>query len=385
VDSDRLRAAYRALSPQAAPGVDGVTWQAYGQDLEANLHDLHRRLHSGRYRARPSRRAHIPKADGRLRPLGIASLEDKIVQRAVVEVLNAVYEVDTAGFSYGFRPGRSPHQALDALTVGIGRKKVNWVLDADIRDFFTSLDHGWLAKFLEHRIADKRVLRLIGKWVSAGVIENGSWSQTVQGAPQGASVSPLLANVYLHYVLDLWAKWWRSRYAHGDVIIVRFADDFVVGFEHQEDAQRFLADLRERFAKFALELHPEKTRLIEFGRHAAERRRARGLGKPETFEFLASRTCAGRPGPGASGSSASRSRSGCGPSCGRSTTNLSDADISPSRCKGAGWQAWCAGTSPTTPCPATPTRWRPSAARQLGTGTRRFGAAASAPGSTGRG
>jgi len=286
VDSDRLRAAYRALSPQAAPGVDGVTWQAYGQDLEANLHDLHRRLHSGRYRARPSRRAHIPKADGRLRPLGIASLEDKIVQRAVVEVLNAVYEVDFAGFSYGFRPGRSPHQALDALTVGIGRKKVNWVLDADIRDFFTSLDHGWLAKFLEHRIADKRVLRLIGKWVSAGVIENGNWSQTVQGAPQGASVSPLLANVYLHYVLDLWAEWWRSRYAHGDVIIVRFAEDFVVGFEHQEDAQRFLADLRERFAKFVLELHPEKTRLIEFGRHAAERRRARGLGKPETFEFL---------------------------------------------------------------------------------------------------
>ena len=225
--------AYWALSPKAAPGVDGVTWEDYGQDLVANLRDLHDRVHSGRYRARPSRRAYIPKADGRQRPLGIAALEDKIVQRAVVEVLNAIYEVDFLGFSYGFRPGRSPHDALDALATGIERRKVNWMLDADIRDFFTSLDHGWLEKFLGHRIADKRVLRLIRKWLSAGVIENGTWSETAEGAPQGASVSPLLANVYLHYVLDLWAEWWRRRHARGDVIIVRFADDFIVGFEHQ--------------------------------------------------------------------------------------------------------------------------------------------------------
>jgi group II intron reverse transcriptase/maturase len=286
VTLDRLRAAYRAIRPQAAPGVDGVTWAAYGEDVEANLQDLHRRLHAGSYRARPSRRSYIPKADGRLRPLGIATVEDKILQRAVVEVLNAVYETDFRGFSYGFRPGRNPHQALDALTVGIWRKKVNWVLDADIRDFFTSLDHGWLERFLEHRIADKRVLRLIRKWLSAGVIEGGNWSQTTEGAPQGASASPLLANVYLHYVFDLWADWWRSHRAHGEVIIVRWADDFIVGFEHQADAQRFLAELRGRFAKFGLELHPEKTRLIEFGRFSARNRQARGLGKPETFDFL---------------------------------------------------------------------------------------------------
>src|SRR3954454_12044785 len=286
VDVDRLRAAYWAIRPKAAPGVDGVTWGDYGADLEANLRDLHDRVHAGRYRARPSRRVFIAKADGRLRPLGVAALEDKILQRAVVEVLNAVYEVDFLGFSYGFRPGRSPRHALDALTVGIWQKKVNWVVDADIRDFFTRLDHGWVGKFLGHRIADKRVLRLIGKWLGAGVIENGNWSQTVEGAPQGASVSPLLANVYLHYVLDLWVDWWRRRHARGNVIIVRFADDFIVGFEYQDDAQRLLAELRERLAKFALELHPDKTRLIEFGRYAAERRRARGLGKPETFDFL---------------------------------------------------------------------------------------------------
>jgi RNA-directed DNA polymerase len=286
VDLGRLRAAYWAISPKAAPGVDGMTWVTYGQELEVNLRRLHAQVHSGTYRARPSRRAYIPKADGRQRPLGIAALEDKILQRAVVEVLNAVYEVDFLGFSYGFRPGRGPHHALDALTVGIERKSVNWVLDADIRDFFTSLDHSWLEKFLEHRIADQRVLRLIGKWLTAGVIEDGEWSQMQEGAPQGASVSPLLANVYLHYVFDLWARWWRSRYAHGDVIIVRFADDFIVGFEHERDAQRFQTDLRGRFAKFGLELHPDKTRLIEFGRHAARNRAARGVPKPETFDFL---------------------------------------------------------------------------------------------------
>lgn len=286
VDLPRLRTAYWAIRPQAAPGVDGVTWAAYGRDLEANLRDLHERLHAGRYRAKPSRRVYIPKADGRQRPLGIASLEDKVLQRAVVEVLNAIYEVDFVGFSYGFRPGRGPHDALDALAAGITRKKVNWVLDADLRDFFTSLDHGWLEKFLEHRIADKRVLRLIRKWVSAGVIEDEAWTASEQGAPQGASASPLLANVYLHYALDRWVRQWRTRHAHGDVVFVRFADDFVAGFEHEDDARQFLADLRERIAKFALELHPDKTRLIEFGRHAARARAARGLGKPETFDFL---------------------------------------------------------------------------------------------------
>lgn len=286
VDVDRLRAAYRAIRPQAAPGVDGVTWAAYGQELDANLVDLHRRVHSGSYRAKPSRRVYIPKADGRLRPLGIAALEDKIVQRAVVEVLGAVYEVDFRGFSYGFRPGRGPHHALDALTVGIERKRVNWVLDADIRDFFGQLDRVWLKKFLEHRIADRRVLRLIDKWLAAGVVEDGIWSKTEQGSAQGASVSPLLANVYLHYVLDLWADWWRRQPGRGDVIIVRFADDFIVGFEYEDDARRFLDELRDRFARFGLELHPDKTRLIEFGRRADRDRKVRGLGKPETFDFL---------------------------------------------------------------------------------------------------
>ena len=271
----------RTISPKAAPGVDGVTWDAYGQDLVSKPPGPARAGAAGRYRASPSRRVYIPKADGRLRPLGIASLEDKIVQRAVVEVLNAVYEADFRGFSYGFRPGRGPHQALDALAAGIMRKRVNWVLDADIRDFFGQLDRGWLGKFLRHRIADERVLRLIGKWLAAGVIEDGQWTESEKGSPQGASVSPLLANVYLHYVLDLWADWWRKRHAHGDVIIVRFADDFIVGFEHKDDAERFLAELRGRFAKFGLELHPGKTRLIEFGRHAArqpEGTRARQAG-----------------------------------------------------------------------------------------------------------
>jgi len=286
VDLDRLRAAYRAIRPLAAPGIDGVTWDSYGQDLEENLQGLLARVHSGAYRASASRRVYIPKADGRQRPLGIATVEDKILQRAVVEVLNAIYEEDFLGFSYGFRPGRSPHDALDALTVGIERKKVNWVLDADIADFFSNLDHDWLTKFLEHRIADRRVLRLIKKWVNAGVLEDGKWTASEVGAPQGASASPLLANVYLHYVLDRWSRQWRQRHAHGDVVIVRFADDFVAGVEHENDARQFLADLRERFAKFGLELHPDKTRLIEFGRQAARNRKARGDGKPETFDFL---------------------------------------------------------------------------------------------------
>jgi RNA-directed DNA polymerase len=273
------------------PGIDGVTWSDYGQDLEENLRDLHARVHRGSYRARPSRRVYIPKADGRLRPLGIASLEDKILQRATVEVLNTIYESDFLGFSYGFRPGRSPHHALDALAAGIVKRKVNWVLDADVRDFFTRLDHAWLERVLEHRIADRRVLRLIRKWISAGVIEDGAWTSCDEGVPQGASASPLLANIYLHYVFDLWADQWRRRHARGDVILVRFADDYVAGFEHREDAERFLADLRERFAEFNLELADEKTRLIEFGRFAAQRRKARGLGRPETFDFLGFTHC----------------------------------------------------------------------------------------------
>ena len=286
VDVDRLRAAYFALRRKAAPGVDGVTWHDYGQDLEANLTDLHARVHRGSYRAKPSRRVFIPKPDGRQRPLGVASLEDKILQRAVVEVLNAIYEQDFLGFSYGFRPGRKPHDALDALATGILRKRVNWVLDADFRDYFSTLDHQWLERFVEHRIADKRVLRLIQKWLAAGVIENRKWTAFEEGVPQGASASPLLANVYLHYVFDLWAHQWRTRHAHGDVVIVRFADDFVVGFEHREDAERFWADLRDRLAQFGLELNAEKTRLIEFGRFAARNRKTRGLGRPETFRFL---------------------------------------------------------------------------------------------------
>jgi RNA-directed DNA polymerase len=286
VDLARLWAAYVAINPKAAPGVDRVTWETYGQDLRANLEALLRRVHSGAYRASPSRRVYIPKPDGRQRPLGIATLEDKILQRAVVEVLNAIYEEDFLGFSYGFRPGRSPHDALDALAVGISERKVNWILDADVSDFFSKLDHAWMQKFLEHRIADKRVLRLIGKWLAAGVIEDGTWSETIEGSPQGASVSPLLANVYLHYVFDRWVRQWRKTHARGDMIVTRFADDFVVGFERLGDAKQFLSDLRERFAKFNLELHPEKTRLIEFGRFAAQNRRERGLAKPETFDFL---------------------------------------------------------------------------------------------------
>jgi group II intron reverse transcriptase/maturase len=286
VDLDALRRAYRAIKPKAAAGVDGVTWKEYGVLLEANLHDLHRRVHSGGYRAKPVRRAYIPKADGRLRPLGIAALEDKIVQRAVVEVLQAIYETDFLGFSYGFRPGRGQHDALDALAAAITGKRVNWVLDADIRDFFGQLDRSWLTRFVEHRIADPRVLRLIDKWLNAGVLEDGEWSDEGQGTPQGASVSPLLGNVYLHYVLDLWAHDWRKRYARGDVVIVRYADDVVVGFEREDDARRFWAELGERLAKFGLELAADKTRLVEFGRFAAHNRARRGLGRPETFAFL---------------------------------------------------------------------------------------------------
>lgn len=286
VDIDLLRTAFLSLKRKAAPGVDDVTWPQYEQNLEANLVDLHGRVHRGAYRALPSRRTFIPKEDGTHRPLGIASVEDKIVQRAVVDVLNAIYEEDFLGFSYGFRPGRSQHNALDALATGIARVKVNWILDCDIRSYFDSVSHEWLLRFIEHRIGDPRMIRLIRKWLKAGVLDDGKWSTTDAGTPQGAVVSPLISNIYLHYTFDLWAKQWRGRYAHGDVVIVRYADDSVVGFEHEDDARRFLTDLRARMEKFALSLHPDKTRLIEFGRFAARDRKLRGLGKPETFNFL---------------------------------------------------------------------------------------------------
>ncbi len=283
---DRLRGAYFGLKRNAAPGVDGETWQHYGESLETNLRNLADRLKRGAYRAKPVRRAYIPKQDGRQRPLGVTALEDKIVQRAVVEVLNAIYETDFLGFSYGFRPGRNAHNALDALYVGIMRKKVNWVLEADILGFFDAMDRVWLMKFVEHRIADQRVLRHIKKWLNAGVIEDGKRTQTEVGSPQGGSISPLLANVYLHYVFDLWVRQWRRTHAHGEMIIVRYCDDFTVGFQYREDAEQFLETLRRRFRKFHLELHPEKTRVIEFGRYAARNRKRAGAGRPESFDFL---------------------------------------------------------------------------------------------------
>ena len=283
---DTLREAYFGLKRDAAPGVDGQTWQQYGENFEAKLLGLSQRLKRGAYRAKPSRRAYIPKADGRQRPLGVTALEDKMVQRATVEVLNAIYEGDFLGFSYGFRPGRGPHQALDALYTGLLTRKVNWVLDADIRGFFDALDREWLIKFLEHRIADRRVLRLIRKWLNAGVLEDGKRTFSKTGTVQGGSISPLLANVYLHYVFDLWTQQWRNRQAKGDVIVVRYADDFLVGFQSKTEAEAFLVALRERLTRFGLELHPDKTRLIEFGPFADHNRRGRGQGKPETFNFL---------------------------------------------------------------------------------------------------
>lgn len=283
---NRLRRAYQSLKRGASPGVDGVTWAGYGQSLEENLKDLSGRLQRGAYHAPPVRRVYIPKTDGRQRPIGITALEDKIVQRATAEVLNAVYEADFLGFSYGFRPGRNQHNALDAVTVGIERRKICWVLDADIRGFFDTMDHERLTQFVEHRIGDKRVLRFIKKWLHAGVLEDGAWRRVEEGVPQGGSISPLLANIYLHYALDQWVHQWRGRHARGDIIVVRYADDFVIGFQHRDDAERLHTELRERLGKFNLELSGEKTRLIEFGRFAVERRGGRGLGKPETFNFL---------------------------------------------------------------------------------------------------
>ena len=286
VTVELLRESFYALKRKAAPGVDGLRWPDYEMELEDNLQDLHARVHRGAYRALPVRRRYIPKPGGKQRPLGIAALEDKIVQRAVVAVLNAIYEEDFLGFSYGFRPGRSQHDALDALAVGICNTPVSWILDADIRSFFDSVSQQWLIRFLEHRISDQRIIRLVRKWLKAGVLEDGEWSLSEEGTPQGAVASPLLANVYLHYVFDLWAERWRRREAQGNVIIVRYADDIVVGFQHEADARRFWEAMRLRFEQFSLALHPDKTRLLEFGRYAAANRMQRGLGKPETFTFL---------------------------------------------------------------------------------------------------
>ena len=286
VNEGLLRDSFYLLKKQAAPGVDHVTWREYEQGVEGRIADLHGRVHRGAYRAQPSRRVYIPKPDGRQRPLGIAALEDKIVQQAVATVLNQIYEEDFLGFSYGFRPGRGAHDALDALTVGIVTKKVNWIVDADIRGFFDNISHEKLMELMELRVADQRILRLIQKWLKAGVSEEGQWSETKVGTPQGAVISPLLANIYLHYVLDQWVVKWRKEKADGDVVIVRYADDFVLGFQHRQEAEAFLEELRERLAGSGLELHPEKTRLIQFGRFAAEDRRRSGAGRPETFDFL---------------------------------------------------------------------------------------------------
>ena len=285
-DEDRLRRAYMAIEHDAAAGIDGETWEHYGENLKQNLEDLSGRLARGAYRARPVRRVYIEKADGRKRPLGVPVLEDKIVQRSAVEVLNAIYEVDFLGFSYGFRPGRNQHQALDAVAYGMWKKMVKWVLDADLQSFFDTLKHDWLVKFLEHRIADRRVIRLVQKWLNAGVLEDGKRISSEIGTVQGGSVSPLLANIYLHYVLDLWIEQWRKTKAKGDVIVVRFADDFIAGFQHRKEAEQLQEELGERLNQFGLKLHPEKTRLIEFGRFAAQDRHGRGEGKPESFNFL---------------------------------------------------------------------------------------------------
>jgi RNA-directed DNA polymerase len=281
-----LRESFYQMKREAAPGVDGVTWREYETGLEDRLRDLHGRVHRGGHRALPSRRVYIPKADGRQRPLGVAALEDKLVQRTVTTILNAIYEEDFLGFSYGFRPERNQHQALDALAVALSQKKVNYVLDADIHGFFDHLDHEWLMKLVQQRVADPRILRLIQKWLKAGVMEEGQWRETEEGTPQGSGISPLLANIYLHYVFDQWVQAWRKKYAHGEVVVVRYADDIVLGFQYQEEADRFLEEFRKRLEEFGLELHPEKTRRIEFGRWAERNRKKRGEGKPETFDFL---------------------------------------------------------------------------------------------------
>src|SRR6476469_5252039 len=325
ISIDCLRMAFFALKRDAASGVDGLTWPTYEADLDRNLTDLHERVHRGAYRALPSRRTYIPKADGKQRPLAVAALEDKIVQRATVAVLNAIYEEDFLGFSYGFRPGYGTHDALDALCVGITSRKVNFILDADIQSFFDTVSHDWLVRFVEHRIGDTRIIRLIRKWLTAGVLEDGVVMDSDRGTGQGSVISPMLANIYLHYVIDLWAERWRRREAMGDMIVVRYADDIIVGFEHETDARRFLDAMRERLEKFALSLHPDKTRLIEFGRYAADRRAQRGLGKPESFSFLGFTFILANPARVPSNSSGRPGAIACGRSCERSNRRCGGA------------------------------------------------------------
>jgi len=375
-----LRAGFYALKRQASPGVDGVTWQEYETGLEDRLVDLHSRVHRGAYQAKPSRRVYIPKADGRQRPLGVAALEDKIVQQAVVTILNQIYEVDFKGFSYGFRPGRGPHQALDALTVGIQWKRVNWVLDADIRGFFDNMSHEWTMKFIEHRVADRRILRLIQKWLKAGVSEDGQWSETKVGTPQGAVASPLLANVYLHYVFDLWVESWRKKVAKGDVIVVRYADDLVLGFQCRTDAERFLQEFRGRLAKFGLELHPDKTRLIEFGRFAARNRKQRGEGKPETFTFLGfTHFCGQRKTNGAFTvwriTAKKRMVAKLKPS--RQSFNAESITVRPRSVRGFAWLGWA--ITDTTPFQVTRRSCASSADAYAGSGGAFWSVAANAP------
>ena len=342
VTVDLLRMAYLKLKRDAAPGVDGTTWHEYGQGVEAKLVDLHGRLHRGAYRAQPSRRKFIRKEDGRQRPLGIASLEDKIVQRAVVEVLNAIYEQDFLGFSYGFRPGRGQHDALDALAFGITRTKVSWIVDADVRSFFDSMSHDWLIRFVEHRVGDPRMIRLTRKWLKAGVMDGAEWSSSELGSPQGSVISPMLANICFHYSFDLWADQWRRHRACGNVVFVRYADDNVAGFEHEHDAKRFLKDLRERLEKFALSLHPEKTRLLEFGRFAAERRAKRGLDKPETFNFLGFTHICGHSRAASSFSTAKRGEIECALDCEPLKKDCGVVCMLRFMSRDDGWVKWCA-------------------------------------------
>jgi RNA-directed DNA polymerase len=363
-----LEEAFYALAQNAAPGVDRRTWKDYEADLEHNIEDLHGRVQSGAYRALPSRRVYIPKPDGQQRPLAVAALEDKIVQRAVVVLLNAIYEEDFLGFSYGFRPGRGAHDALDALCVGIHGRKVSFIVDADIRSFFDTISQQWLIRFLEHRIGDRRIIRLIQKWLKAGIVEDGVVAVSDRGTGQGSVISPLLANIYLHYALDLWAARWRRRTPAGDMIIVRYADDFIVGFQHESDAQRFLNEMRERLREFALSLHPEKTRLIEFGRFAAKRRKRRGLGKasPSSAARLVREDSRsnGKPAPTA-----------CGRSCRKSSRRCDGACTSQSPSREGGWSGLSAAISTITPCQPIVRHWRCSGIMSLIFGGARCGVA----------